>query len=608
MINNPIPKKGSIRKFGGKIFYYLGRTIYGSTAQSISLKLYQTGIVPKVTTRSDAGYLIWGSRPVSIEVGNPEGHNVTGQVNKLSESNPGQTGSSQNVLFRNEKPVKVKKSRKVRIVSPTAHPGQSGLLAQDLGMGNPNKLTVQERGKLIGEIISTLRFNANTAKKNFDEGDTFFALAYKSDKKLMQIARACNLKFSNNPTNKEAQHYLKLYKGELGVGNPKLDPWGVPIGYREYDRFYSETEAKEKVKNLRKKGRPAIALDEGYMWAVFVKKKVDENPIKEALEYRKLYKGDLKAGHKEAAQYWKGAAAASFTGNPKPKEGKCDFCRKQTLVKKSGKYMLCRACYYSAVGKYKGENYNPIGDYECGVRYQVFTGREGRLQLKEKIFIGKTAEIAQKKREVFIDKLQETGNLYEIDSYYKNPIGEKIWTVEEIKDKVLTNDKWLERAILAIYNKQTEDEKQTEDTRYDNKVGFSGAHATIMSSFAKQLLKGYKLSPKQKAIALKVMPKYSKQLAKIANKEINPVIKPPEGFRYFDAYPTEERAKQVCKDLTFKGFSPIYKRGKRQWHVFIKGSIKNPILETLSSAVISGIGLGAGFKGLDWGLKKIRGK
>ena len=44
--------------------------------------------------------------------------------------------------------------------------------------------------------------------------------------------------------------------------------------------------------------------------------------------------------------------------------------------------------------------------------------------------------------------------------------------------QILTNsDAAVERAILAIYKRQTEDEQRTEETRHYNKMGFSGAHA-----------------------------------------------------------------------------------------------------------------------------------
>lgn len=48
--------------------------------------------------------------------------------------------------------------------------------------------------------------------------------------------------------------------------------------------------------------------------------------MKLAKEMRARYRGDVKAGHNDAAEYWRGQAAAYFTGNPKtfvcPVEGK----------------------------------------------------------------------------------------------------------------------------------------------------------------------------------------------------------------------------------------------------------------------------------------------
>jgi hypothetical protein len=76
----------------------------------------------------------------------------------------------------------------------------------------------------------------------------------------------------------------------------------------------------------------------------------------------------------------------------------------------------------------------------------------------------------------------------------------------------LTNDKALFRAIIKIYERQTLDEQEAEETSERNGVGFSGCDANILSSFAKQLIvKGY-LSPKQITIARKKMPKYWKQI------------------------------------------------------------------------------------------------
>jgi hypothetical protein len=85
-----------------------------------------------------------------------------------------------------------------------------------------------------------------------------------------------------------------------------------------------------------------------------------------------------------------------------------------------------------------------------------------------------------------------------------------------IKDNILADSIWMARGILAIYDHQTQDEQNTETTRYHNGVGFGAIDAQILSSFAKQLKKGRSLSPKQTEIARKNMPKYCKQLARIA--------------------------------------------------------------------------------------------
>jgi len=94
------------------------------------------------------------------------------------------------------------------------------------------------------------------------------------------------------------------------------------------------------------------------------------------------------------------------------------------------------------------------------------------------------------------------------------------WTKEQIKEKIETDDTWLYRGLLAIYKLQTEDEKESGYTTKSNGIGFNGVDSEICSSFAQQLEKRKTLSPKQTAIARKIMKKYSGQLEKIANKKI----------------------------------------------------------------------------------------
>lgn len=54
-------------------------------------------------------------------------------------------------------------------------------------------MTTLEKGKLIGEVISQLRFEAELLKKQFSEGDVFFSLAFASDDELLRIARLAGI-------------------------------------------------------------------------------------------------------------------------------------------------------------------------------------------------------------------------------------------------------------------------------------------------------------------------------------------------------------------------------------------------------------------------------
>lgn len=102
----------------------------------------------------------------------------------------------------------------------------------------------------------------------------------------------------------------------------------------------------------------------------------------------------------------------------------------------------------------------------------------------------------------------------------------KTWTKEMIKDLIFKNDVAVYRGIVAIYERQTQDEKLDPGAHHHNGVGFSGIDAGIMSSFAEQIIRfnndknpKYKnpLSPKQLELARKKIARYSRQLAEIAN-------------------------------------------------------------------------------------------
>jgi hypothetical protein len=92
----------------------------------------------------------------------------------------------------------------------------------------------------------------------------------------------------------------------------------------------------------------------------------------------------------------------------------------------------------------------------------------------------------------------------------------KVWTKQEIRTMLETNDVWVIRGMLAIFEYQTADEQAHGRTEYDNGVGFNGVDAEILTSFVEQYKARNFLSPKQIAIARKKMLKYAGQLVKIA--------------------------------------------------------------------------------------------
>lgn len=89
-------------------------------------------------------------------------------------------------------------------------------------------------------------------------------------------------------------------------------------------------------------------------------------------------------------------------------------------------------------------------------------------------------------------------------------------TKSEIKQKVSSNPAWATRAIEVLFEYQTSSEQEYELTEERNGVGFNAVDAEILSSFAKQILQGRKLTYKQLTIAYKALPKYAGQLLRIA--------------------------------------------------------------------------------------------
>jgi hypothetical protein len=90
---------------------------------------------------------------------------------------------------------------------------------------------------------------------------------------------------------------------------------------------------------------------------------------------------------------------------------------------------------------------------------------------------------------------------------------------EFVRHMLETNTVWQKHALMKIYSFQTDTEQCYGTTNEYNYIGFTGADAEILSSFAVQLeQKGY-LSPKQMQIVAKKMKKYWKQILTVADQK-----------------------------------------------------------------------------------------
>lgn len=96
----------------------------------------------------------------------------------------------------------------------------------------------------------------------------------------------------------------------------------------------------------------------------------------------------------------------------------------------------------------------------------------------------------------------------------------KIYSAEEIRERMLIDNRWLFRGLLAIYSRQTSAEKTAKETRERNGVGFNGCDAPFLTDIAQKYQQLGRLSDKQIAACRKSMLKYCGQLARIANGDI----------------------------------------------------------------------------------------
>jgi hypothetical protein len=91
------------------------------------------------------------------------------------------------------------------------------------------------------------------------------------------------------------------------------------------------------------------------------------------------------------------------------------------------------------------------------------------------------------------------------------------WNRDSIAKLLHTSDRAVERAIVAIYDRQTQDEKATSDTKHTNHRGFRSNHASKGSYYARWVNSGRRLSGFHLENARKIALHYTRQLAEIAD-------------------------------------------------------------------------------------------
>jgi hypothetical protein len=100
------------------------------------------------------------------------------------------------------------------------------------------------------------------------------------------------------------------------------------------------------------------------------------------------------------------------------------------------------------------------------------------------------------------------------------------WTQDRIAGLLERSDLAVERALVTLYDRQTQDEKVDSTTKHDNARGFRKNHDHTGSFFARIILKGWKqdgnknrvhLNPTKLAKARGIVLHYTRQLSEAAN-------------------------------------------------------------------------------------------
>lgn len=96
----------------------------------------------------------------------------------------------------------------------------------------------------------------------------------------------------------------------------------------------------------------------------------------------------------------------------------------------------------------------------------------------------------------------------------------KTWDVNEIKELLRTNDRFVLRSLIKLYSFQTKEEKCYKASTESNNKGFNKSDAKSLTPIAQKVIKGNVIIEDQVTYVRNKIMKYAKQLTKVANRQI----------------------------------------------------------------------------------------
>ena len=87
-----------------------------------------------------------------------------------------------------------------------------------------------------------------------------------------------------------------------------------------------------------------------------------------------------------------------------------------------------------------------------------------------------------------------------------------MYTKELIKEKLSSDVRWMERGVIVLLNRQTDEERKSSSTILENGRGFNGTDVRYLTWVGNYLLSGRHLSGHHIEKVGKKLPKYWKQI------------------------------------------------------------------------------------------------